>query len=148
MAGRFPKAVALLESMGIDANLILVDGIHYESYRTIRVGSDGKRLIDPQTGDFLVETHPWSRETGEKVLNTILEDIADHNKENPIRVLGEEHSIDRVVLLRRVWDMDPSEEAARIFVAAENELTPTEFAAYQDLYRKVSETTPIKSESE
>lgn len=149
MPSQFPKTVEFLETHGIPANLILVDGIYPTEYATFETDDVTGRKIIGTDGLLKTTRKPWPEELGgekfgKQVLDMILEDIG----EKPAPTIRESVSIDQVVLSRRRYDADPSDDAlAKEWIDAENLLTPQQYDAYQALYRKVSETLTTKRES-
>jgi hypothetical protein len=137
----YPKTVELLIAEGIDPNLITIEGINAGSYLQIVLDADGNRIMNPN-GSIAAVQQAWPRPgLGGRVMQTMIEDMRD--RPGSWRVLGPDgtmqYPIDNVVLLRRRYDMDPTEENARAFLEAENRLSEEEFPAYLALYQKVAD---------
>jgi len=148
MSTPYPRTVELLISEGIDPNLITVEGINEASYLQIVLDADGNKIMN-SNGSIAATQRAWPRPgLGERVMQAMIEDM--RNTPGNFRVVGPEgvlrYPIDHVVLLRRRYDMDPTEENARALLDAERCLTEAEFPAYQALYRKVADE-PDSAES-
>lgn len=135
----YPRTVELLKREGIDPSLLTVNGINQNSYLQIVLDADGNKVLN-ENGNIAAVQRAWPRPgLGEEVMNAMIEDI---RAKEPFQVKREDgdqaYPIDRVVLLRRRYDMDPTEENAKAWLDAENLLSPSEFDDYMDLYRKVA----------
>ncbi len=148
MTSPYPKTMELLRAEGLDSSLITVEGINEGSYLEIVLDENGKKILNP-SGSLAAVRRAWPRPgLGEEVMQAMIEDMRG-NASN-FRVLDEEsgdllYPIDNVVLLRRRYDMDPTEENARAYLDAENRLSEDEFPAYMALYRKVSDDAETKA---
>ena len=138
MPSPYPKTMAFLVSEGIDPSKITVDDINEMSYTEIVLDADGKRILNPN-GTIAAHRREWPRPgMGEEVMRLMLEDIRDFP---PVRVVNENGTIinpvDNAVILRRRYDMDPSDAHSKEWVDAENKLTKEEFDQYMTLYRSL-----------
>ena len=138
MTSPYPKTMEFLIAEGIDPSIITVDDINEATYTEIVVDPQGKRILRSD-GNLAARRREWPRPgMGEEVMRLILEDIKNFP---PIRVVDEHGTIinpvDNAVIVRRRYDMDPSEEHSAAWLAAENRLTPAEFEQYMALYRSL-----------
>lgn len=128
----WPRTAAVLRNFDVDPNLFMEDSVSDLGFR-LRVGS-GVRV----SHSFF----PWQTSLRkERVLQAMVEDRGAFHANNPMRVISTEpngYKVNHVVLLRRMYDMILDDESAKTWIDAENDLSPIEYDAYQELYSQVS----------
>lgn len=137
----FPKTRELLQANGIDPLAVLLDSIDRDGYTEILLDNEGVQVAG-EDGKIITTSREWPEPGfGLKVMNCMIEELQGRPRPQ-VKVSTE--TVDQTVLLRRRYDLDPSQATAQVWLDAENQLNPTDFDAYMALYRRVSETTENK----
>ena len=142
-ASPYPLTMALLAESGIDASIITVEGINASSYLEIVLDEKGNRIVNPN-GSLAAMRREWGVPgLGEKVMAAMIEDIKNFPAIKVVNADGKVvNRVDHVVMLRRRYDMDRTEENAAAWLKYENTLSDEEFPAYLALYRALPEIDP------
>jgi hypothetical protein len=132
MTSRHQDVIDLLREHSIDAHQVLIDSVSRRGYELLVVDGDSKRVMN-KDGTFSTTEHEWpSPEVGLAVLRMM-------KAQKPNEGEGEQ-TPDSVVLLRRKYDLDPTDTSARDWVYAENQLDADQYDQYMSIYNRVSET--------
>lgn len=138
MHSPYPKTMEFLIAEGIDPSIIAVGDINEATYTEIIVDAKGNRMMR-DNGTLHVRRREWPRPCmGEEVMRLMLADIRNLT---PMQVVSADGTIinrvDNTVILRRRYDMDPTEAHSKAWLNAENGLTEDEFEQYMALYRSL-----------
>lgn len=143
MTSPYPKTMEFLIAEGIDQSIITVDDINEATYTEIIVDAKGNRMMR-DNGTLHARRREWPRPgMGEEVMRLMLEDIRNFP---PMKVVDEHgtlvNPVDNVVILRRRYDMDPTEAHSQAWLDAEKRLSEEEFEQYMALYRSLPSIDP------
>jgi hypothetical protein len=158
----YPRAAKLLKKFGIDPRVVMLESINSIAYSELQLDADGNRVRD-NNGNIVWRRVAWPKDPatgatiGHKVMRALKEDRAEAvgsdevpadtlNPSPPLRALSSVPIMDKALLARCRYDMNPSEENLADLEETHKVLTDDEAGEVEVMYRKMLEENPITRE--